>query len=182
MFSSMTNLSKKHSRSTFFKKFFRSSLLWWSIDLPEFSSPRRVEELTDSTIKYGLIPREEWVQPDWIDEEKARASREEMMKNNVIYGGVFWFEFRMMVQPSSYSSGSVPCVQSTEIFITLVDVWLGQVSQYVPLQLGGSSFSGFSGTHLWNWQTHSSSTDKKSSNHTDITGGPCWNAEFMNFS
>jgi len=53
----------------------------------EDSFKKRVEELTDSPIKYGLIPREEWVQPDWIDEEKAKASREAMMKNNVIYGG-----------------------------------------------------------------------------------------------
>ncbi|KAJ3562371.1 hypothetical protein NP233_g9614 [Leucocoprinus birnbaumii] len=48
---------------------------------------RRVEELTDSTVKYGLIPREDWVQPDWIDEEKATAARKDMVKNNVIYGG-----------------------------------------------------------------------------------------------
>ncbi|KAF7778713.1 CAZyme family GT15 [Agaricus bisporus var. burnettii] len=47
----------------------------------------RLEQLTDSTIKYGLIPPEHWVQPDWIDEEKASAARKDMVKNNVIYGG-----------------------------------------------------------------------------------------------
>lgn len=53
---------------------------------------RRVEELTDSTVKYGLIPREDWVQPDWIDEEKAADARKAMVKNNVIYGGEFWVQ------------------------------------------------------------------------------------------
>jgi hypothetical protein len=33
------------------------------------------------------------VQPDTIDEDKARAARESMVKNNVIYGGAFEFEF-----------------------------------------------------------------------------------------
>jgi len=50
---------------------------------------RRVEQLTDATVKYGIIPREDWYQPDWIDEEKAKAARQDMVKNNVIYGGAF---------------------------------------------------------------------------------------------
>jgi alpha 1,2-mannosyltransferase len=50
---------------------------------------RRVTELTDSTVEFGLIPRDHWYQPDWIDEEKASASRAEMEKNNVIYGGTY---------------------------------------------------------------------------------------------
>lgn len=45
--------------------------------------------MTDSTIKYGLIPEEHWVQPDWIDEEKASEARKDMVKHNVIYGGAF---------------------------------------------------------------------------------------------
>ncbi|KAI0006044.1 glycosyltransferase family 15 protein [Russula compacta] len=47
----------------------------------------RVTELTDATVEFGLIPPEHWYQPDWIDEEKASAAREQMAKNNVIYGG-----------------------------------------------------------------------------------------------
>ncbi|KAI0273644.1 glycosyltransferase family 15 protein [Gloeopeniophorella convolvens] len=47
----------------------------------------RIAELTDAPIEFGLIPKEHWVQPEWIDEEKASAAREEMSKNNVIYGG-----------------------------------------------------------------------------------------------
>lgn len=50
----------------------------------EFKS--RVTELTDSKVEFGLIPHDHWFQPDWIDETKATANREDMVKNNVIYG------------------------------------------------------------------------------------------------
>lgn len=36
---------------------------------------------------YGLIPRDHWFQPDWIDEEKATKAREKMIADKVIYGG-----------------------------------------------------------------------------------------------
>ncbi|KAK9897839.1 glycosyltransferase family 15 protein [Cystobasidium minutum MCA 4210] len=37
--------------------------------------------------EYGLIPKSQWKDHgDWIDEEKATKAREEMAKNNVIYG------------------------------------------------------------------------------------------------
>lgn len=48
---------------------------------------RRVTALTDAPVEFGLIPKEHWYQPDWIDEEKATAAREQMVKNQVIYGG-----------------------------------------------------------------------------------------------
>ncbi|BEI82603.1 hypothetical protein CcaverHIS002_0304710 [Cutaneotrichosporon cavernicola] len=35
---------------------------------------------------YGLIEHDHWHQPDWIDEERAKAGREEMTRNQVIYG------------------------------------------------------------------------------------------------
>jgi Glycolipid 2-alpha-mannosyltransferase len=38
-------------------------------------------------MEFGQIPREDWFQPDSIDEIKATASRNEMMENNIIYGG-----------------------------------------------------------------------------------------------
>lgn len=46
-------------------------------------------ELTDATVEFGVIPHDHWYQPDWIDEEKASAAREQMEKNNVIYGGTY---------------------------------------------------------------------------------------------
>jgi len=47
----------------------------------------RVSELTDAKMQFGLIPNDHWVQPASIDESKASAAREKMVKNNVIYGG-----------------------------------------------------------------------------------------------
>jgi len=48
---------------------------------------QRVSVLTDSLVEFGLIPREHWFQPEWIDEERAKAEREQMAAENVIYGG-----------------------------------------------------------------------------------------------
>ncbi|KAJ7109391.1 glycosyltransferase family 15 protein [Mycena epipterygia] len=47
----------------------------------------RVAGLTDSPVQFGLIPHDHWFQPDWIDETRAAASRADMIKNKVIYGG-----------------------------------------------------------------------------------------------
>ena len=48
----------------------------------------RVSELTDAEVQFGLIPNDHWVQPNWINETKASAAREKMIKDNVIYGGM----------------------------------------------------------------------------------------------
>ena len=74
--------------TTFWREFykvgaFRSTVLWSFLT----SSPSRVRELTDSSVEFGLIPKEHWYQPEWIDEEKASESRKKMAENNVIYGG-----------------------------------------------------------------------------------------------
>jgi hypothetical protein len=50
---------------------------------------RSVTALTRSKIEFGLIPHEQWYQPDFIDEEKATAGREQMLAANVIYGGAY---------------------------------------------------------------------------------------------
>jgi len=47
----------------------------------------RVSELTDSECKFGLIPRDHWVQPPSIDEGRATAARKDMQAHDVIYGG-----------------------------------------------------------------------------------------------
>lgn len=44
-------------------------------------------EVTSSDTSYGLIPKEVWNQPGWIDESKASAARKQMTADNVIYGG-----------------------------------------------------------------------------------------------
>ncbi|PPQ69123.1 hypothetical protein CVT26_003571, partial [Gymnopilus dilepis] len=43
--------------------------------------------LTPAKVEFGLIPKEHWYQPDWIDEERAKKSREKMVEDNIIYGG-----------------------------------------------------------------------------------------------
>lgn len=52
-----------------------------------FEFKRRVKVLTDADVSFGLIPRETWVQPPWIDEERARKGRDILIKEGVIYGG-----------------------------------------------------------------------------------------------
>ncbi|KAJ3725938.1 glycosyltransferase family 15 protein [Lentinula raphanica] len=47
----------------------------------------RVSVLTRAPIYFGLIPKEHWFQPDWIDEDRARAGRQKMMAQRIIYGG-----------------------------------------------------------------------------------------------
>jgi alpha 1,2-mannosyltransferase len=48
---------------------------------------KRVSELTDAPVQFGLIPPDHWHQPSSIDESKATAEREKMVAHNVIYGG-----------------------------------------------------------------------------------------------
>jgi alpha 1,2-mannosyltransferase len=43
--------------------------------------------ITTANIEFGLIPKEHWFQPSWINEEKASASRKKMEEDGVIYGG-----------------------------------------------------------------------------------------------
>lgn len=48
---------------------------------------RRVSVLTDADVSFGLVPREHWVQPDWIDEGRAQEGRNKLVRQGVIYGG-----------------------------------------------------------------------------------------------
>ncbi|TCD71889.1 alpha 1,2-mannosyltransferase 2.4.1 [Steccherinum ochraceum] len=48
---------------------------------------RRITNLVSGEVEFGLIPREHWFQPSWIDEEKAKADREKMGKLPIPYGG-----------------------------------------------------------------------------------------------
>ena len=47
----------------------------------------RISNVVSGPVEFGVIPPEHWYQPDWIDEDKATRSREQMVKNKVIYGG-----------------------------------------------------------------------------------------------
>ncbi|KAG2349858.1 glycosyl transferase [Suillus weaverae] len=48
---------------------------------------RRVSVLTDANVSFGLVPREDWIQPDWIDEGRAQEGRNKLVRQGVIYGG-----------------------------------------------------------------------------------------------
>ncbi|KAJ7498260.1 glycosyltransferase family 15 protein [Mycena galericulata] len=48
---------------------------------------RSVTALTSNKIEFGLIPHDDWYQPNWIDEPKAATSRKNMQDHGVIYGG-----------------------------------------------------------------------------------------------
>ncbi|ODV94970.1 hypothetical protein PACTADRAFT_50805 [Pachysolen tannophilus NRRL Y-2460] len=76
--------------------------------------------LVSGTTKYGLIPKEQWSFPEWIDTEKAARVRQEMREKKIIYGdsisyrhmcryesGFFWrhelmmeYEYYWRVEPS----------------------------------------------------------------------------------
>jgi hypothetical protein len=53
--------------------------------------------LTDSKTQYGLIPHDNWYQPDWIDEKKATEARNDMVKNQVIYGGMLLVSSKQVI-------------------------------------------------------------------------------------
>jgi hypothetical protein len=48
---------------------------------------REMTKLTNGTVSFGLIPKEHWVQPAWIDEDLARAGRNKMVEQGIIYAG-----------------------------------------------------------------------------------------------
>lgn len=47
---------------------------------------RTTTTLITGKTKYGLIPKEHWSFPEWIDTEKAAKTREQMAKDKIIYG------------------------------------------------------------------------------------------------
>ncbi|TFK76427.1 glycosyltransferase family 15 protein [Pluteus cervinus] len=78
--------SIKQMEDRFNKKFrYPYTLLNEQPFTPNFKA--RVQEITHAPVSFGQISPEDWYQPSWIDEEKATKAREEMSKNNVIYGG-----------------------------------------------------------------------------------------------
>jgi len=45
----------------------------------------RVSVLTDAPVSFGLIPKQHWFQPQWIDEERAKRGRSELKSQGIIY-------------------------------------------------------------------------------------------------
>ncbi|KAG5638066.1 hypothetical protein H0H81_002034 [Sphagnurus paluster] len=68
--------------------------------LDEFK--QRVSALSGSQMEFGIIPTEHWVQPEWVDEDRAREGREKMEQDKVVYGALTIVE------------GIETCVDSTQ--------------------------------------------------------------------
>ncbi|KAG1827260.1 glycosyltransferase family 15 protein [Suillus subaureus] len=45
--------------------------------------------LTNTKVEFGVIPPDHWHQPSWVDEDRASKSRDDMVRDNVIYGGTY---------------------------------------------------------------------------------------------
>jgi hypothetical protein len=88
---------------------------------------RRVTELTDSNVQFGLIPRDHWYQPDWIDETKATAAREDMIKNQVIYGGMYFAVYIGISPPILVLNIQVAC--RTSISIDYISASISRTSE-----------------------------------------------------
>lgn len=43
--------------------------------------------MTNAEVHYGLVPKEHWSYPDWIDQERAAECREDMAERQIVYGG-----------------------------------------------------------------------------------------------
>lgn len=70
---------------------------------------RRVSVLTDAPISFGQISSEHWYQPEWVDEDRARAGRLHMMSQGIIYAGRCLLIARYF-QSFTPQIGSVPWV------------------------------------------------------------------------
>lgn len=45
-----------------------------------------VRKMTRAPVYFGLVPKEHWSYPSWIDQNKAAAAREKMGQDGIIYG------------------------------------------------------------------------------------------------
>jgi len=61
---------------------------WVFLNDQEFNEEFKAETsaAVSGNTKYGLIPKEQWSYPEWIDQEKAALAREAMRAKKVIYG------------------------------------------------------------------------------------------------
>lgn len=63
---------------------------WVFLNNEEYSAEfkAKVSKFTSGRTRFGLIPKEHWSYPAFIDQEKARAERQLMEDDGVIYGGM----------------------------------------------------------------------------------------------
>ncbi|ELU39296.1 glycosyltransferase family 15 protein [Rhizoctonia solani AG-1 IA] len=80
--------SMKHMEDRFNKKFNYPYVFLNDVPFDKFSSatPSHTSQLTNANISYGVIESSHWNQPDWINEEQAKANRQWFKDNDIIYG------------------------------------------------------------------------------------------------
>ncbi|KAJ3903112.1 glycosyltransferase family 15 protein [Lentinula edodes] len=76
--------SMRHLEDKFNKEY---GYPWVFLNEEEFGEEFKsaVQKESSAPISFGLIPKEHWYQPDWIDEEKATEGRAQMQAANIIY-------------------------------------------------------------------------------------------------
>lgn len=62
----------------------------------ELFASRRLSVLSPAKMEFGIIPRDHWYAPSWIDARKAADARKKMEEDNIIYGGTL-SNFRSML-------------------------------------------------------------------------------------
>ncbi|KAF8827336.1 hypothetical protein HHX47_DHR5000548 [Lentinula edodes] len=80
--------SMRHLEDKFNKEY---GYPWVFLNEEEFDGEFKsaVQKESSAPISFGLIPKEHWYQPDWIDEEKATEGRAQMQAANIIYAGIY---------------------------------------------------------------------------------------------
>jgi hypothetical protein len=111
-----------------------SAFLWYNILTIQPGILRLTSSVTYGTTQYGIIPHEQWYQPDWIDEERATKAREKLTQNRVLYGGIILYtqvpyHFHLYV-----SIGSVTLVYCAAYVSNSLKG--SQISQHVSIQRG----------------------------------------------
>lgn len=80
---------------------------------------RHTSAIASGPCTYGLVPKEHWEEPAWIDETKAAAARQKMAEDKVIYGDSK--VYRCVSRPPSGPPLSVGSVLRDPRLMELVD-------------------------------------------------------------
>lgn len=82
-----------------------------------------VKNLASGPVYFGLIPHDHWYQPDWIDEQKAEAARNELVEKGVIYGGTSHSDIVVHILLSSRRQCLISQYVSFQLWGTLALAW-----------------------------------------------------------
>ncbi|KAJ3768038.1 glycosyltransferase family 15 protein [Lentinula raphanica] len=76
--------SMKHLEDKFNKEY---GYPWVFLNEEEFTEEfvSAVRERTSAPVSFGVIPHDDWFQPDWVDEERAKEGRRKMKEAGIIY-------------------------------------------------------------------------------------------------